>query len=59
MDTFDGKPLNSPNDIVVKSDDSIWFSEAQPAVHGGEPLGLFALCEHAGREGRVIRPCTH
>ncbi len=25
MDKFDGKPLNSPNDIVVKSDDSIWF----------------------------------
>src|SRR5215471_11638889 len=25
IDKFDGKPLNSPNDIVVKSDDSIWF----------------------------------
>src|ERR1044071_3415849 len=22
-----GKPLNSPNDIVVKSDDSIWFTD--------------------------------
>ena len=28
-------------------------AEAQPPVHGGEPLGLFALCEHAGREGRL------
>ena len=27
--------------------------EAQPPVHGGEPLGLFALREHAGREGRL------
>ena len=27
MDKFEGKPLNSPNDIVVKSDDSIWFSD--------------------------------
>ena len=27
--------------------------EAQPPVHGGEPLGLFALREHAGRAGRV------
>jgi gluconolactonase len=27
MDKFDGKPLNSPNDIVVKSDGSIWFSD--------------------------------
>jgi len=27
LDKFDGKPLNSPNDVVVKSDDSIWFSD--------------------------------
>ena len=26
-DRFDGKRLNSPNDIVVKSDGSIWFSD--------------------------------
>src|SRR5262245_40678557 len=25
MDSFDGKRLNSPNDVVVKSDGSIWF----------------------------------
>jgi gluconolactonase len=27
MDSFDGKRLNSPNDVVVKSDGSIWFSD--------------------------------
>jgi gluconolactonase len=27
IDKFDGKPLNSPNDVVVKSDDSMWFSD--------------------------------
>src|SRR5262247_1716682 len=27
LDCFDGKPLNSPNDVVVKSDDSIWFTD--------------------------------
>ncbi len=27
VDRYDGKPLNSPNDIVVKSDGSIWFSD--------------------------------
>ena len=27
MDKFDGKRLNSPNDIVVRSDDSIWFTD--------------------------------
>jgi len=27
MDRFDGKPLNSPNDVVVKSDGTVWFSD--------------------------------
>ena len=27
MDSFGGKPLNSPNDVVVKSDGSIWFTD--------------------------------
>ncbi len=26
-DRYDGKPLNSPNDVVVKSDGSIWFTD--------------------------------
>lgn len=26
-DSYNGKPLNSPNDVVVKSDGSIWFSD--------------------------------
>jgi len=27
VDNFEGKRLNSPNDIVVKSDDTIWFTD--------------------------------
>ena len=27
LDRFDGKPLNSPNDVVVRSDDSVWFTD--------------------------------
>jgi gluconolactonase len=27
VDAFDGKPLNSPNDVVVKSDGTIWFTD--------------------------------
>jgi gluconolactonase len=27
MDSFNGKKLNSPNDVVVKSDGSIWFTD--------------------------------
>jgi gluconolactonase len=31
IDKFDGKPLNSPNDVVVKSDDSVWFTDRRSA----------------------------
>jgi gluconolactonase len=34
IDKFDGKPLNSPNDIVVKSDGSIWFSDPPFGIRG-------------------------
>lgn len=27
IDSFDGKPLNAPNDVVVHSDGSIWFTD--------------------------------
>jgi len=40
LDRFDGKPLNSPNDVVVKSDDSVWFSDP--------PFGILS-----GYEGHV------
>ncbi|SAK79041.1 gluconolactonase [Caballeronia hypogeia] len=33
-DKFDGKPLNSPNDVVVKSDGSIWFSDPTFGIDG-------------------------
>src|SRR6266542_1248801 len=34
IDTFDGKPLNSPNDVVVKSDDSVWFTDPPFGILG-------------------------
>jgi gluconolactonase len=34
MDKFEGKPLNSPNDVVVKSDDSIWFTDPPFGILG-------------------------
>src|SRR5437899_12263382 len=40
---YDGKPLNSPNDIVVKSDDSIWFTDP--------PFGILG-----NYEGHVAKP---
>jgi gluconolactonase len=34
MERFEGKRLNSPNDIVVKSDDSIWFTDMNAGLTG-------------------------
>jgi gluconolactonase len=34
LDQFDGKKLNSPNDVVVKSDGSIWFTDPPFGILG-------------------------
>ena len=33
-DSYQGKKLNSPNDIIVKSDDSIWFTDPTFGIGG-------------------------
>jgi gluconolactonase len=33
-DSHDGKPLNSPNDAVVKSDGSVWFTDPPWGING-------------------------
>jgi gluconolactonase len=33
-DSYNGKKLNSPNDVVVKSDGSIWFTDPQFGILG-------------------------
>ncbi len=33
-DSFNGKPLNSPNDVVVKSDGSVWFTDPPFGIMG-------------------------
>jgi gluconolactonase len=33
-DTFEGKPLNSPNDVVCKTDGSVWFTDPPFGVLG-------------------------
>jgi gluconolactonase len=42
MDRFDGKRLNSPNDVVVKSDGSVWFTDP--------PFGLLGEYEGSKAE---------
>src|SRR5262249_1891926 len=38
LDKFEGKPLNSPNDVVVKSDGSIWFTDPPFGIGGGDSV---------------------
>lgn len=33
-DSFEGKRLNAPNDVVVRSDDSIWFTDPLFGING-------------------------
>ncbi|MBC8118891.1 MAG: SMP-30/gluconolactonase/LRE family protein [Burkholderiaceae bacterium] len=61
---FDGKRLNAPNDIVVKSDDSIWFTDPLFGING-EWEGSRATTEHAttnvyriGSDGKIAAMIT-
>ena len=45
-DSFEGKRLNAPNDIVVKSDDSVWFTDPLFGI-SGEWEGTRAAPEQA------------
>jgi gluconolactonase len=69
VDKFDGKPLNSPNDIVVKSDDSIWFTDPPFGILGNYeghtatpelPTNVYRFDVKAGRTtvvaGDINRP---
>jgi len=44
IDRFDGKRLNGTNDVVVKSDDTIWFTDP-PSGISGNYLGVEAKPE--------------
>src|SRR5438034_1999163 len=69
IDKFDGRPLNSPNDIVVKSDDSIWFTDPPFGILGNYeghvatpelPTNVYRLDPKSGRAtavaGDINRP---
>jgi gluconolactonase len=58
-DRFDGRPLNSPNDVVVKSDGSVWFTDPPYGIlglyegHRAEPELPTNLYRIVGRNGQV------
>jgi gluconolactonase len=63
-DSFEGKKLNAPNDVVVKSDDSVWFTDPLFGING-EWEGARARPEQAttnvyriGSDGKVTAVIT-
>ncbi len=54
-DRFEGKRLNAPNDIIVKSDDSVWFTDPTFGI-GGEWEGSRATPEQATTNVYRIAP---
>ncbi len=59
MDSWQGKPLNSPNDVVVKSDGSIWFTDPPFGIlgnyegHKSEPEVPQAVYRIDGGSGEI------
>ena len=47
VDGYQGKPLNSPNDVVVKSDGSIWFTDPHYGI----------LSDYEGHRAAQDLPC--
>ena len=64
LDRFEGKRLNSPNDIVVKSDDSIWFTDPPFGILGhyegdrAEPELSTNIYRVDGRSGEASMVCS-
>ncbi|WP_315837049.1 SMP-30/gluconolactonase/LRE family protein [Bradyrhizobium prioriisuperbiae] len=63
-DSFEGKRLNAPNDIVVKSDDTVWFTDPLFGING-EWEGFKAKSEQAatnvfriGKDGKLTAVIT-
>lgn len=61
-DSYQGKPLNSPNDVIVHRDGSIWFSDPDYGIRGNYegfkaraqlPLNLYRVDPHSGKPSRV------
>ncbi len=60
-DAFDGRPLNSPNDVVVHPDGSIWFTDPPYGIRGNYEGNRadaelpFAVYRVDGDNGQITR----
>src|SRR5688572_12552574 len=63
-DSFEGKRLNAPNDIVVKSDDSLWFTDPLFGINGewegsrAEPDQATTNVYRLGSDGKLAAVIT-
>lgn len=62
VDRIDGKRLNSPNDVVVKSDGTIWFTDPSYGImsdyegdYGKEEIGGCHVYRHDPASGITVR----
>lgn len=63
VEDFEGKKFNSPNDVVVKSDNSIWFSDPDYGL-GKKPrevdgLYIYRLDPKTKKLTVVVKDCDH
>ena len=65
IDSFNGKPLNSPNDIAVSADGAIWFTDPPFGILGNYegqratpelPPSLYRLDPKSGRSSVAFTP---
>ncbi|MFE1598691.1 SMP-30/gluconolactonase/LRE family protein [Methylobacterium sp. ID0610] len=63
IDAFEGKPLNAPNDVVVSSDGTIWFTDPGYGIDGNYeghrapaelPTRVYRLDPRSGRASVVV-----
>jgi len=57
VDQFEGKKLNSPNDVVVKSDDTIWFTDPPYGILS-DYEGKASTSEYGGAHVFRFNPAT-
>lgn len=53
VDRFEGKKFNSPNDVVVKSDGSVWFTDPPYGVPKGEQREIDKQGVYRFKDGKV------
>jgi len=62
-DKFNGKPLNSPNGVIVKSDDTVWFTDPSYGIGGDHegnreeaelPRNVYRLDPKSGKMDVVV-----